>query len=275
MRSGWQWLWLAAALAAQGLAAAQHSPGDDSAYLAIIIDDIGYQRDTAEALIALPYALSFAVLPEAPHSQDLAQKAWLRGKAVMLHIPMATVNGARLDPGGIDADLPATQIGARLRAHFARFPQAGGMNNHMGSLLTTQALPMQAVMSALAEHQRYFIDSKTHPQSVAFELAKQQGIATAQRDVFLDNVQTPQAIAAQLQKAVDTAQEKGFAIAIGHPYPSTLAVLAQQLPLLDKQVKLVPSYTYLRLLSHNQHEPRHTNTPLWRVKTPWRQGLAR
>ncbi|UTA48463.1 divergent polysaccharide deacetylase family protein [Simiduia sp. 21SJ11W-1] len=243
--------------------------------LAIIIDDIGYQRATADALIALPYPISFAVLPVAPHSQALAKNAWLRGRDVLLHIPMATVNHAKLDPGGLPADLPATHIQRRLHAHFDAFPQAQGMNNHMGSLLTSQPLAMQAVMLALAERGKYFVDSKTSSQSVAFSLARQQGITTAERDVFLDNDQSPAAIRQQLHQAIALAQAQGYALAIGHPYPNTLAVLEAELAKLDKQVELVPLYSFLRHLSHNQTEVRHTQSVNWRLKTPWKQESAR
>ncbi|MBB3167135.1 divergent polysaccharide deacetylase family protein [Simiduia aestuariiviva] len=265
---------LASALFGFGGLLAQAS-AQEPAQLAIIIDDIGYQRATAEALIALPYPISFAILPVAPHSQALAQRAWLRGRDVLLHIPMATINHAPLDPGGIDEQLPATQIHHRLNQHFDAFPQAEGMNNHMGSLLTSQDLPMQAVMLTLAERDKYFVDSKTSAQSVAYDKARSQGVMTAERDVFLDNDPSTGAIKRQLHKAIALAQRQGFAIAIGHPYPQTLAVLRQELALLDKSVELVPLYRLLRQLSHNQSQGRHIQPVNWRVKTPWQQGLAR
>jgi polysaccharide deacetylase 2 family uncharacterized protein YibQ len=48
--------------------------------------------------------------------------------------------------------------------------------------------------------------------------------------VFIDNERDPDAIRAQLQQAAALARGRGSAIAIGHPYPETLAVLRELLP---------------------------------------------
>ncbi len=50
-------------------------------------------------------------------------------------------------------------------------------------------------------------------------------MASASRDVFLDDVQTPAAINAQLAQAEVFARRYGVVIAIGHPHPATLAAL--------------------------------------------------
>ena len=87
----------------------------------------------------------------------------------------------------------------------------------------------------------YFVDSRTDVRTVARELARESGLANAQRDVFLDNDPDPEAVRVQLQRLIDKAKRRGSAIAIGHPYPQTLAVLAEQLPQLAEQgIELVP-----------------------------------
>ena len=59
--------------------------------------------------------------------------------------------------------------------------------------------------------------------------------------MFLDNQQDPDYVSRQLERLIAIARERGSAIGIGHPYPPTLAVLAQQLPSLAAQgVEIVP-----------------------------------
>jgi polysaccharide deacetylase 2 family uncharacterized protein YibQ len=56
------------------------------------------------------------------------------------------------------------------------------------------------------------------------------GVPSAERQVFLDNDRSPKEIQAQIQRLLTLARQRGSAIAIGHPYPATLAVLAQEIP---------------------------------------------
>jgi hypothetical protein len=52
-------------------------------------------------------------------------------------------------------------------------------------------------------------------------------VASAGRDIFLDDVLTPDAIAAQLTQAEKLANQQGVVIAIGHPHGVTMDVLAK------------------------------------------------
>ena len=72
-------------------------------------------------------------------------------------------------------------------------------------------------------------------QGHATRLAQEQGLASLSRDVFLDDVRTPEAIAGQLRIAVELARRQGSAVLIGHPYPQTLEVLERELPRLKAQ----------------------------------------
>ncbi|WP_162141170.1 divergent polysaccharide deacetylase family protein [Simiduia agarivorans] len=257
------------------LAAGAEPAPADKPLLAIVIDDIGYKRQIAEDLIALPLELTFAVLPRAPHSQALAQRAWLNGREYMLHVPMATQAGNRLDAGGLYDTMDSGTIQQLVNDHLNRFPAASGINNHMGSRLTEMVLPMRAVMETLAPRRLYFLDSKTSRRSVAWQEAKRAGLETVQRDVFLDNEPSAAAIQVQLDKALNIAHEQGFALAIGHPYPDTLAVLRANQAKLNATVKLVPVSQYMRTASHFERDSYHTLDRFWALKAPWRQASTK
>src|SRR5690606_32302890 len=117
--------------------------------------------------------------------------------------------------------------------NLASVPHARGVNNHMGSLITRHPGHMTWLMQSLARDGLFFVDSYTHPQSVALEMAREGGIPTARRDVFLDHVPEPEAIAFQFRRLVSRAKRNGQAIGIGHPSPETLEFLQAALPVLQ------------------------------------------
>jgi polysaccharide deacetylase 2 family uncharacterized protein YibQ len=55
------------------------------------------------------------------------------------------------------------------------------------------------------------------------------------RSVFLDDTQNVPYTLHQFHELVRVAQKNGVALAIGHPYPTTIAALAQALPELERE----------------------------------------
>jgi polysaccharide deacetylase 2 family uncharacterized protein YibQ len=183
-----------------------------------------------------------AFLPGSPHSRAQAELAFSRGKEVLLHLPLEPHSHAARRPAGLDQDNSPGEYDSYLRASLSRVPHARGLNNHQGSLLTEQVLPMAWLMDAVHDQGRlYFVDSRTSSASVAYDVARAHGVPAAQRDVFLD-VQPGQAAAREAFRAlVQRALREGHALAIGHPHADTFAVLEQELPRLAQLgVRLVP-----------------------------------
>lgn len=203
----------------------------ESSRLAIIIDDVGNDYAAAQQLMELPVAVTLAVLPRLGNSRRIAEEAHQQGREVMLHQPMQSVHHKHLGPGGLTLDHTRADLEAVLAANLASVPHVAGVNNHMGSLLTQDADAMASLMSVLRDHGGlFFVDSRTDGQTLAERMARDHGLRSARRDVFLDNDPDPERIRAQLEQAVQLARERGSAIAIGHPYPQTLAVLREALP---------------------------------------------
>jgi polysaccharide deacetylase 2 family uncharacterized protein YibQ len=119
-------------------------------------------------------------------------------------------------------------------------PYAAGVNNHEGSLGTSDQKLMDELMPLLHERNLFFIDSRTTAATVAETSAHAAGVAAARRNVFLDDQQSVPAVRKQFVLAIRDAREKGAALAIGHPHPETLDVLAEMLPEAERQgVRLV------------------------------------
>ncbi len=122
-------------------------------------------------------------------------------------------------------------------------PHAQGINNHMGSLLTSNSSHMEWLMQAIANRDEhlFFVDSKTTAKTVAGDAALSYHIPSVRRDVFLDSVANDKDfVKQQIQQVINIAKQPGYALAIGHPHQTTLSVLEQELSKLSAQeVELV------------------------------------
>lgn len=225
-------LGLVCCLAGAAFAApATPAPTPHKAYLSLIIDDLGQNLPRDRRVLALPGPVTAAIMPDTPHAAELAREAHRAGKVVMLHMPMDPATG----PFAWHPELPLEELGKRLDAAFASVPFTSGINNHMGSRMTSQPRAMAWLMANLQQRHKFFVDSRTSAQTVAAAEAQKIGLASVSRDVFLDDERTEAAIAHQLQVAIELARQQGSAVMIGHPYPQTLAVLERELPRLKAQ----------------------------------------
>jgi polysaccharide deacetylase 2 family uncharacterized protein YibQ len=201
--------------------------------LALIVDDCGQWIATERGFVALDIPLTLSVLPDVPYTGVIAGEASDAGKGVMLHLPMETLSGLNPGPGKVTTEMSDAQIVAQVQSDLAEVPLARGVNNHEGSKASADPRVMHAVIGVLAEHNLFFIDSKTNAASVGEETARQMGVPTAARDVFLDNRADVAYSEAQLSQAAAIAQRTGSAIAIGHPRPTTLAAVRAMIPKLQ------------------------------------------
>jgi polysaccharide deacetylase 2 family uncharacterized protein YibQ len=203
----------------------------ETARLAIILDDLGNDREAADAIFALPYHLTISVLPYHAHSSEIAQEAHRRGYQVMLHLPMEAQSGEKSETQELRPGMGQAEVSKELGEMLTGVPWVIGVNNHQGSLATSDGALMGELMPLLRERDLFFIDSRTAATTVAFDTAEKEDVRCAFRNVpFLDDVQTESAIRKQLELAIRGAKEKGEAIAIGHPHAETLRVLREVLP---------------------------------------------
>jgi polysaccharide deacetylase 2 family uncharacterized protein YibQ len=214
----------------------------DGPALAVIIDDLGYDRLPADALLSLPFPLTVSVLPNLPFSSAIAEEAHRRGDQVLLHLPMeSTSDGARREAAELRTGMNQEEVERLLDDMLQTVPHAAGVNNHQGSRSTAETQLMAELMPALRRRDLFFIDSRTTVDTVAYDAAERAGVRAAYRNVqFLDDTPTRAAVMKQLELAESDAERKGWAIAIGHPHPATLAALREALPRLKARgIRLV------------------------------------
>ena len=212
---------------------------DRGAQLALVIDDLGYSLAHGRRALELPVPATVAILPFAPNAQLLANAAERAGKEVIVHLPMESLYGRSEDD-----TLTVAMTQQTFRAVVARalqtLPQSVGVNNHTGSLLTQHAQRMGWLMDSIRTTGKYFLDSRTTPHTVAFDTAVSYAVPVLQRDVFLDHDPRPGALAREFERARRLAHERGHAVLIAHPHPTTLGFLERMLPTLT-DIELVPA----------------------------------
>lgn len=238
--------------------AAPAQPG--KAYMSIIIDDLGQSTARDSRTLALPGPVTLAIMPDTPHATTFARQAHKAGRTVILHMPMDPATG----PYAWHPGTALPELAQRLDAALAKVPFAAGINNHMGSRMTSQPEPMDWLMGELQRRHLFFVDSRTSAATVAAAKAQATDLAHVSRDVFLDDVRTTEAIASQLQSGVELARKQGSAVLIGHPYPQTLEVLEREMPRLKSQgIELIDLHQMIAERS-NQAMPAHGSHGLYR-----------
>ncbi|WP_064515033.1 divergent polysaccharide deacetylase family protein [Buttiauxella gaviniae] len=226
--------------------------------LAIVIDDFGYRPAQENQVIALPSNISVAVLPNAPHAREMATKAHNAGHEVLIHLPMAPLSKQPLEKDTLRPDMSSGEIERIIREAVNDVPYAVGLNNHMGSAMTSSLFGMQKVMQALGQYNLYFLDSMTIGNSQSMRAAAGTNVKVIKRKVFLDDTQNEADIRFQFNRAVELARRNGSAIAIGHPHPTTVRVLQQMVYNLPSDITLVRPSSLLNEPQVDTSKPNNT-----------------
>ncbi len=207
--------------------------------ICLIIDDGGYQKGGAlDLLYGFKIPVTVSIIPDVEFSKSLAEEFPSHGVEVMCHMPMegheqGMVGGNYkvLLKKGMDSAVAEKDVEEALDG----LPNCRGLNNHMGSVATEDPDLMTGVCQAVKAHGLFVIDSRTSPKSVMEKIGREEGLPTAHRNVFLDNLDTPGSILAQLDKTADYAQKHGLAVAIGHFKLVTLQTLEVAIPKLKDE----------------------------------------
>ncbi len=222
-------------------AAVAANPLDSRPVVAVVLDDLGLRRRLTTEIIGLPGPLTLAFLPYAGGVEKQAEAARRAGHELLVHVPMEPLGSEDPGPQALLTSLSDDEFLRRLRRDLARFDGYVGVNNHMGSKATADSRKMALIMRELGDRGLLFLDSRTTPLSVAGAQALRHGVPHAGRDVFLDNIADVGHITEQLRHVEAIARRTGAAVAIGHPYPETVAALSEWLPTLERRgFNLVP-----------------------------------
>jgi polysaccharide deacetylase 2 family uncharacterized protein YibQ len=193
--------------------------------LAIILDDVS-QQSQLKKIQATGLKLTPAIFPPSQRSKTSHKLA--KGlEHYMIHLPMES-GSAQFNKQAktLITTFTKEQIEDRVKEIRALFPTARFVNNHTGSVYTDDYHAMKTLYRTLRSEGFIFVDSRTIGSTKVPQIADEFGDAYVARDVFLDNEHNVPYIHKQLQKAVNKAKQRGYAIAIGHPHKMTLKALS-------------------------------------------------
>lgn len=206
--------------------------------IALILDDVGYDLDALERVLKLPYPMAISIIPNAPHAVRAAEMAHAAGHVVMLHLPMESANprySYRMDNAFLRSGMSRDDVRRIMLAELARIPYVEGVNNHMGSRLTSLQEPMRWVMGVCREQGLFFVDSRTSKDSVAAKIAKQEGLVWGERRVFLDNSLKKKDLEESWRGAKRKLNHHIPVIVIAHPHDATLTFFETYVKTVDAQ----------------------------------------
>jgi uncharacterized protein len=215
--------------------------------IAIVIDDLGLDRNRTERAIALkgPITLSFlAYASDLPEQTEAARRA---GHELVVHVPMEPILRPKLvTQTASSADPPHAEILRRLRWDLSRFSGYVGVDNHLGNRLSTDPGSTAAVIDELKARGLVFLDSRSSGSSPLTDAAR-KGVPTVTRDVLLDDDVTVSSVSDRLSQLEAIARQRGTAIAVGHPHDLTLDALKVWIASLPgKGLQLVPLTAIVR-----------------------------
>lgn len=209
--------------------------------IAIVLDDMGPNKENTERALKLPPSVTFAFLPYAKDVAVLAAQAKGKGHELLVHVPMEPAGAVEPGPHALRVTDAPEKILEELRWNLSQLSGYVGINNHMGSRFTADETSMRIVVGELKTRKLLLLDSRTTKDTQAAPIAQQAGVPSLSRDVFLDNEEGSGEVTRELERLEKLAREKGSAVAIGHPHPATLDVLQKWLPQAEKRgIKLVP-----------------------------------
>ncbi len=204
--------------------------------VAIIMDDMGNSLEAIEQMGRLGQAITIAILPFSSMAQETASIARQNNLEVILHLPLESLYNEydnNHTAGIIHSGMNTQEIIRAVQTSMAQVPYIDGVNTHMGSKITSNPELIRIILQELKGRGLYFIDSRTTAESVAYDEARNLGIPTAFRNVFLDTEVDEVFIRNQLIRLFQYAQQNGTAVGICHPSLETLKVLRENIHLID------------------------------------------
>ncbi len=235
---------------------------DKGPAIALVIDDMGFDKKNSDRAVGLPAAVTLSYLPTAPEVGRQVRGARLRGHDVMLHLPMeADDHHGRPGVNVLSVAQERDALQTRLNEMLHRFGGYIGVNNHQGSRFTRDRDRMGIVLRELRRRGMFFLDSRTSGGSIGAELAQEIGLPHAARDVFLDHDPSRREIRERMREAEALALSTGRAVVIAHPRTATMDMVEPWLAALSRDgIRLVPVASVLtrpqpappKRLAHNQ-----------------------
>lgn len=215
------------------------------AKVALLIDDFGYANDAGllDAFFKdLPFSFTISIIPGTRFGKEIAAIAHQERKQIIVHMPMEPEKDFNNQYRWIILNgMSPEKIKKQVKGAIESVPYAQGLNNHMGSLVTSKRKLMEPVLELLKEKGMFFVDSKTSSFSIGYSLAKDLGVKSTFNCVFLDNKRNEAYIENQFKKLIRRALHRGWVLGLGHSNMRTALTLRKMVKNCDdRRISFVP-----------------------------------
>lgn len=211
--------------------------------IAIVIDDLGGEDKISRELLLIDVPVTFSILPFTTYSRALATEAHLKGKEVILHLPMEPHGYPKVKPGkgALLDEMNEERLLQQLARDIASVPNIKGVSNHMGSRLMEDPEKLKIIFSDLKQRGLFFLDSRTTPQTAGLRTARSVGLKALERTLFIDHSPEEETIHEKLEHLIRSSLSTGMAIGIGHPHAATVRAIQEMVPRTkEKGIEIVP-----------------------------------
>jgi uncharacterized protein len=198
--------------------------------IAIVIDDLGGEDRISRELLLFDVPVTLSILPFTTYSRVLATEAHLKGKEVILHLPMEPHGYPKVKPGkgALLEEMSEERLLQQLARDIGSVPNIKGVSNHMGSRLMEDPEKLKIIFSDLKQRGLFFLDSRTTPQSAGLRTARSVGLKALERTLFIDHSPEEEDIKEKLDRLIQVSLSAGMAIGIGHPHPVTVRAIRER-----------------------------------------------
>ncbi len=196
--------------------------------MAIVIDDLGDQwgPEYIQGLLEFPKPITLSIFPDHWASKRTAKAAKEKGKEVMIHLPMEPLEGSiEKENIKIMTDMDKLTIDSMITKALMMIPEAKGMNNHMGSKVTSDYEIVDMFFDVYKDNGMFFVDSKTTPDSYCSLIAEHYNVPLFEAGLFLDNSNNEEDIEEMFRKATNHIANGSDILVIGHARLNTYKTL--------------------------------------------------
>lgn len=224
--------------------------------IAILVTNLGLNQNSTELALSLPGEVSLGFLPYTKKLKPLFKKAKELEHEVFIYIPFETEKYPMDFPGHLPIlkNLTIDENIYRLNTHISEFPGISGVYASYKEAFISDFEKSMPIISELNQKRLSLFFGKAGADQ---GFTGERNIKTFAADIILDAEPNIASIKGNLDKLVEIAKAKNYAIAYAENYPVTIYTLKAWIQNLDQLgIELVPvsHITKNRTIDHEPNQ---------------------
>jgi len=227
---------------------------DERPKIAILLTNLGLNKNSTELAISLPKEISLGFLPYTTSLKPLVEKAKELNHEIFIYLPFETQRYPMDSPGHMPILLSSSDSENinRLNALLKPFDGYIGVYGSYKEVFTSNSNKSYPIIDELKRRNlKIFLGHSNKDKALSGE----GSIPVISADIVLDREPNIAAIKDNLDKLIKLAETNKSAIAYAEGYPVTLYTLKAWLPILEKRgIRLVPASHMIENIGNNAQQ---------------------